>query len=238
MRTLSLSGVLVAAAACSLVFAPSALATNGDNGTVKIHDASTGEELRRNEPHVCTFYLDAFGFDAGQQVDWHIEAWAPKAGVKGETVESGSLTLDGSGHGRTGDLTLPDGHYKLFWTFEGEHGRAKHKVFWSACDTEPGGGHEPGGSGPGGSEEPGSSQPGERPSGGPSGTAPSAPADSASPASSAPAAPAAAAPGGSGGDLAVTGSSAPVGVLAGIAGALVVGGGYLVSRLGRAKKQP
>ncbi|RST10734.1 hypothetical protein [Streptomyces sp. WAC05374] len=229
MRTLSLSGVLVAAAACSLVFAPSALATNGDNGTVKIHDASTGEELRRNEPHVCTFYLDAFGFDAGQQVDWHIEAWAPKAGAKGETVESGSLTLDGSGHGRTGDLTLPDGHYKLFWTFEGEHGRAKHKVFWSACDTEPGGGHEPGGSGPG-SSGPGGSEPGERPSGGPSDTAPSAP--------SAPGAPAASAPGGSGGDLAETGSSAPVGVLAGIAGALVVGGGYLVSRLGRAKKQP
>lgn len=237
MRTLTLSGVLVAAAACSLVFAPSALATKGDNGTVKIHDASTGEELLKNEPHVCTFYLDAFGFDAGQQVEWHIEAWAPKAGVKGETVESGSLTLDGSGHGRTDDLTLPDGHYKLYWNFDGENGRAKHKVFWSACDAEPGG-HEPGGSEPGASE-PGASQPGERPSAEPSAAEPSAQTDGASPASSAPApAGAPAANGSAEGDLAETGSSAPVGILAGIAAALVVGGGYLVSRLGRAKKQP
>ncbi|MEV3990320.1 hypothetical protein AB0J57_15575 [Streptomyces sp. NPDC049837] len=232
MRTLTLSGVLVAAAACSLVFAPSALATKGDNGTVKIHDASTGEELHKNEPHVCTFYLDAFGFDAGQQVEWHIESWAPTADVKGETVESGSLTLDGSGHGRTDDLTLPDGHYKLFWNFDGENGRAKQKVFWSACDAEPGG-HEPGGA------EPGASQPGERPSAEPSAAKPSAQTDGTSPASSAPAAAGAPAANGSAeGDLAETGSSAPVGILAGIAAALVVGGGYLVSRLGRAKKQP
>jgi hypothetical protein len=33
--------------------APAAHATApGDNGTVKIHDAQTGEDLRRNEPHV------------------------------------------------------------------------------------------------------------------------------------------------------------------------------------------
>ena len=102
MRTLMSAGALVAAAALSLLAAPSALATPpGDNGTVKIHDATTGEELRKNEPHVCTFYLDAFGFDGRQQVDWHIEAWAPTADVKGETVKSGSLTLDGEGHGRT-----------------------------------------------------------------------------------------------------------------------------------------
>ncbi|CAM5742105.1 hypothetical protein SALBM311S_02082 [Streptomyces alboniger] len=91
----------------SAVTAPLAHATPlavgpGDNGTVKIHDATTGEELRRNEPHVCTFYLDAFGFDAVQQVDWHIEAWAPTADVKGETVKSGEIALDSDGHGRTG----------------------------------------------------------------------------------------------------------------------------------------
>ncbi|OKJ99711.1 hypothetical protein AMK26_27315 [Streptomyces sp. CB03234] len=239
MRILTPSSVLVTAAACSLLFPFTAWATPpGDNGTVKIHDAATGEELRKNEPHVCAFYLDAFGFDGGQEVDWHIEAWAPTAGVKGETVESGSLTLDGSGHGRTGDLTLPDGHYKLFWTFDGENGRAKQKVFWSACDAEPGGA-EHGGSGTGGSEagagKPDTEEPGERPSSEASADAPAAPAAAAG-ASSAPAAPA---PNGSaGGDLAETGSSAPVGVLAAIAAALVAGGAFLVSRLGRAKKQP
>ncbi|ORT58512.1 hypothetical protein [Streptomyces sp. CB03238] len=239
MRILTPSSVLVTAAACSLLFPFTAWATPpGDNGTVKIHDAGTGEELRKNEPHVCTFYLDAFGFDGGQEVDWHIEAWAPTAGVKGETVESGSLTLDGTGHGRTGDLTLPDGHYKLFWTFDGEHGRAKQKVFWSACDAEPGG-SENGGSEAGdekpGTKEPGASEPGERPSSEASADASAGPATAAG-ASSAPAAPS---PNGStGGDLAETGSSAPVGVLVGVAAALVAGGAYLVSRLGRAKNQP
>ena len=109
MRTLNRVGALSAVAAAALLSAPAAAHATapGDNGTVKIHDASTGEELRKNEPHVCEFYLDAFGFDSVQQVSWHIEAWAPTAAVKGETVKSGAITLDGEGHGRTADMTLP-----------------------------------------------------------------------------------------------------------------------------------
>lgn len=62
MRTLSRLGAVCAAASAVLLLAPAAHATPpGDNGTVKIHDASTGEELRRNEPHVCAFYLDEIG---------------------------------------------------------------------------------------------------------------------------------------------------------------------------------
>jgi len=34
-------------------------------------------------------------------------------------------------------MTLANGHYKLFWTFAGEHGIAKHKVFWVACKATP-----------------------------------------------------------------------------------------------------
>lgn len=135
MRTLTRAGALCAVAAAALLAAPTAAHATapGDNGTVKIHDATTGEKLRRNEPHVCTFYLDAFGFDAVQQVDWHIEAWAPTAATKGETVKTGAITLAADGHGRTEDLSLPDGHYKLFWNFDGEKGAAKHKVFWTDC---------------------------------------------------------------------------------------------------------
>ncbi|MER5463132.1 LPXTG cell wall anchor domain-containing protein [Streptomyces sp. NPDC002668] len=220
MRTLTSSGALVAAAALSLLTAPSALATPpGDNGTVKIHDAKTGDELRKNEPHVCSFYLDAFGFDAGQQVDWHIEAWAPTADVKGETVRSGSLTLDGDGHGRSTDLGLPDGHYKLFWNFDGEHGRAKHKVFWTDCageDSKPD--DKPSATA---SDKPGeqpSRQPGEQPS------TPAATAAGDSRPSTAPSAD------GTSGDLAETGNGAPVGMLAALAAALVAGGGYLLAR--------
>jgi LPXTG-motif cell wall-anchored protein len=227
MRTLSRFGAVCAAASAVLLLAPAAHATPpGDNGTVKIHDASTGEELRRNEPHVCTFYLDAFGFDGGQQVDWHIDAIPPSEN-KGETVESGALTLDAQGHGRSEDLSLPDGHYKLFWNFEGEKGSAKHKVFWTDCEDE----QEPGGATPSGSASPSSSSgASEAPSGEPGASAsPSSSVGGGVPASSSPSP-----QGGTDGDLAETGNGAPVGVLSGVAAALVAAGGFLVLRRRRA----
>jgi LPXTG-motif cell wall-anchored protein len=131
MRALPSVAVAVAAAAATVVFAPAALAAPGDNGTVKIHDAGTGGEDTSNDPHVCTFYLDAFKQDGGQKVSWQIVDQPPTG--KDKVEADGTITLDATGHGRTGDMTLPNGHYKLLWTFEGEHGKAKHKVFWVAC---------------------------------------------------------------------------------------------------------
>jgi len=220
MRTLFRAGALSAVAASAVLCLPAAAHATapGDNGTVKIHDSATGEELRRNEPHVCTFYLDAFGFDRAQQVDWHIEAWAPTAGVKGETVRSGALTLDGEGHGRTADLTLPDGHYKLFWTFAGEKGSAKHKVFWTDCgedETAP----SPSASVSASESASGSGSGSEAPDETPAAEA----APSASPS-----------PQGGEGDLAETGNGAPVGLLSAAAAALLGAGGYLVLRRRRA----
>ncbi|MFE2647570.1 LPXTG cell wall anchor domain-containing protein [Streptomyces nigra] len=210
MRTLFRAGALSAVAASAVLCLPAAAHATapGDNGTVKIHDSATGEELRRNEPHVCTFYLDAFGFDRAQQVDWHIEAWAPTAGDKGETVRSGALTLDGEGHGRTADLTLPDGHYKLFWNFAGEKGSAKHKVFWTDC------GEDATAPAPSASAS-ASEAPAETPA------AEAAPSSSPSPQ-------------GGEGDLAETGNGAPVGLLSAAAAALLGAGGYLVLRRRRA----
>ncbi|MGY5013287.1 LPXTG cell wall anchor domain-containing protein [Streptomyces sp. 900105755] len=230
MRTLIRAGALTAGVSAVLLLAPAAHATApGDNGTVKIHDAKTGEELRRNEPHVCTFYLDAFGFDTVQQVDWHIEAWAPTAATKGETVKSGAITLDAEGNGRTTDLSLPDGHYKLFWNFDGEKGAAKHKVFWTDCKDSPGGG---GGTTPSASVSPSSpSSPSSPASSSPSGPAGATAAPSASSGEGGAAPSAAASPSAQGGgDLAETGNSAPVGLLSGIAAALVAAGGYLALR--------
>jgi LPXTG-motif cell wall-anchored protein len=222
MRTLTRAGgtfAVVAAASAALLIAPSAQATApGDNGTVKIHDATTGEELRKNEPHVCTFYLDAFGFDGVQQVDWHIEAWAPTADVKGETVKSGELTLDTEGHGRTDDLSLPDGHYKLFWNFDGENGAAKHKVFWTDCEDENEGGTAPSASAS------------------PTSTSEASAAPASSPSSAAEASPSSSPSAQGGGDLAETGSSAPVGPLSAVAAALVGAGGYLVFRRRKASQ--
>ncbi|MEU9173332.1 LPXTG cell wall anchor domain-containing protein [Streptomyces sp. NPDC048420] len=229
MRTLTRFGVLSAVASAAFLVAPAAHATPpGDNGTVKIHDATTGEELRKNEPHVCTFYLDAFGFDAVQEVDWHIEAWAPTADVKGETVKSGEITLDADGHGRTDDLSLPDGHYKLFWNFEGENSQAaKHKVFWTDCSEEEGGG---------GTATPtasASGTPGSGESGSP-GADPSTDPSESTEAGASPSASSSASAQGSAGDLAETGNGAPVGLLAGVAAGLMAAGGYLVVRRRRA----
>ncbi|MCX5048737.1 MULTISPECIES: LPXTG cell wall anchor domain-containing protein [unclassified Streptomyces] len=227
MRTLTRAGALCAVAAAALLAAPTAAHATapGDNGTVKIHDATTGEKLRRNEPHVCTFYLDAFGFDAVQQVDWHIEAWAPTAATKGETVKTGAITLAADGHGRTEDLSLPDGHYKLFWNFDGEKGAAKHKVFWTDCKD----------SGEGGTATPVPSTSASPSASASASSSPSSEAGaSASPSSSAGEAAASASPQGGSGDLAETGNGAPVGLLSGAAAALVAAGGYLMVRRRRA----
>src|SRR5215831_10949985 len=106
-------------------------AKNGDNGTVKIHRSTTPVADPRNQPHVCSFYLDAFGFDPAQSVSWQIKSWPPTGDRT--VAASGVLSLDSTGAGHTGDMTLPDGHYKLFWNFTGEKGFAKQKVFWVAC---------------------------------------------------------------------------------------------------------
>jgi len=111
--------------------AATAAARPGDNGTVKIHRSTTAVTDRRNQPHVCIFYLDAFGFDPGQSISWRIESWPPTGDRS--VVLSNVLTLNASGGGRTANKALPNGHYKLFWNFTGEHGSAKHKVFWVNC---------------------------------------------------------------------------------------------------------
>ncbi|MFE7383988.1 LPXTG cell wall anchor domain-containing protein [Streptomyces zhihengii] len=241
MRTFLSAGALITAAALTAISAPAAHAvlpaTKGDNGTVKIHDATTGEELRNNEPKVCEFYLVAFKFDAGQKADWEIQAWANNDLDKGTVVESGSLTLDEEGHERTEDMKLPKGQYKLFWTFEGENGKAKHKVFKSRCeDVEPTPGTSeptPGTSEPtpGTSEPtPGTSEPTPGTSEPTPGTSEPTPGTSEpTPGTSTSAAPV---PGGddASGDLAETGNGAPLGLLAGLAAVLVAGGGYLLAR--------
>ncbi|MET9378366.1 LPXTG cell wall anchor domain-containing protein [Streptomyces sp. NPDC003035] len=248
-RTLISTGTVVTAVtAASLLLAPAASATKGpkddpkgDNGNVKIHDAKTGEYLHKNEPKVCTFYLDGFQFDGAQKVTWRIEGHAPTADLAG--IE-GSLTLDGSGHERTGDLSLPDGHYKLYWNFDGENGKAKHKTFWVDCPAgeEPAKPTEkpvePGKKPTKPAETPGTETPGTETTKPGASVAPSA-TPSATDSAAAGATPSAStstdAAAGSG-DLAETGSSAPVGILAAAAVALAGAGAFLVTRRRKAQQ--
>ncbi|MGW3819459.1 hypothetical protein [Streptomyces sp. NPDC005046] len=121
--------VTLAVAGTALLGAPAAVAAPGDNGDVKVHDSGTGFDDPREDPKVCHFYLDGFNFDPGQQVTWFIVT-QPLA-ADGANLR-GSLDLP-SGHGRTPELTLPDGQYKLTWRFVGQNGAGKSKVFKVEC---------------------------------------------------------------------------------------------------------
>lgn len=124
----TLAALTVAGAA--LLGAPAAVAAPGDNGDVKIHKSETPVDSQVNEPKVCQFYLDAFNFDGLQSVSWTIE---PQPPVADGVTHQGSIVIPASGHGWTDDLSLPNGQYKLTWTFEGENGAGKHKVFKVDC---------------------------------------------------------------------------------------------------------
>ncbi|MEU0933749.1 hypothetical protein [Embleya sp. NPDC005971] len=101
----------------------------GDNGDVKVHQSTTSPTDQSNEPKVCLFNLAAFNFDTLQSVTYTIVA--QPANTEG-TLLGGTITLvDGNGH--TPNLSLPNGQYKLVWTFEGEHGAGKQKVFKVDC---------------------------------------------------------------------------------------------------------
>ncbi|MFJ6522267.1 hypothetical protein ACIQJ4_28910 [Streptomyces filamentosus] len=123
--------------------APAAYAAPGDDGDVKIHKVGTPFDDQRNEPKVCRFYLAAFNFDKDQKVQWEI---VPQPDKADDPNLGGQLTLP-TGTGHTGPLALPDGMYKLTWTFEGENGAGKQKVFQVDC---PNGGGPGGPGGPGG----------------------------------------------------------------------------------------
>jgi len=135
VRTAALTGAAAALVLTGAVSASASASPKGDDGTVKVHRSATSPDDPRDEPHVCGFYLAGFRFDGGQQVTWRIVSWPPTGDRK--QVLAGALTLGADGHGRTADLSLPDGHYKLSWTFTGEHGRAKQKVFWVRCPGTP-----------------------------------------------------------------------------------------------------
>lgn len=137
MKARTASGVLaLLMGLVLLVFAgatPASADPPGFNGTVKIHEGATeAEPVMRNEPHVCTFHIHGFNFDAAAVGTWRIEGWPPTGGP----TTSGSWgPANTSGEWRSGVMTLPDGHYKLFFdqTAPAAPGGTKQKVFWVDC---------------------------------------------------------------------------------------------------------
>ncbi|MEU2119015.1 hypothetical protein ABZ567_25975 [Streptomyces sp. NPDC016459] len=155
-RPLSAAAAALTLSGIAFAGAPAAFAAPGDNGDVKIHHAGrpdepprTPEADQRNEPKVCTFYMSALGFDGLQLLNWTISPQPPKGGA----VRVGAITVDPAGNGYTPDIELPDGMYKVEWTWTGQQGAKKSKVFKVDCDhfTNPpngnNGGHHNGGNG-------------------------------------------------------------------------------------------
>ncbi|HEY3506222.1 MAG TPA: hypothetical protein VGN37_25970 [Actinocatenispora sp.] len=222
------SSRLVAVLAAALWLAGSVLgvsgaanAAPGDNGDVKIHASGTPVDDERDEPKACVFYLDAFHFDGVQQVTWHIDQQPPTGTSQ---VSQGTITLDPDGHGYTSDMTLPPGHYKLFWTWAGQRGASKSTVFTVDCASPTPRSFSPS-TGPSTSVSPSAS--------GSAGPGPSSSASGAAPVSPAPGT---SGPAGGGGALPDTGP--PVTALIAVAGVLVGVGALLRTWVRRRKAWP
>src|SRR2546423_11359789 len=80
----------------------------GNNGDVKIHDTTTAVEDHRNEPHVCSFYIDGFNFDARSNGMWRIERHAPTG--SGVPTSGTWGPADGTGHLHSATTTIHERH--------------------------------------------------------------------------------------------------------------------------------
>jgi hypothetical protein len=146
VTALAAAGMLMATTASIALADPP-----GNNGTVKIHDAS-GEPAPeiRNVPHVdgCSVQLHFFFGDGGQTGDWYIVSWPPTGDVDPDG-DDGTYTANSDGEAVEIANLNPQGptHYKLYWKGDEDH-LWKHKVFWlngrCGCPCGGGGGEEGG----------------------------------------------------------------------------------------------
>lgn len=138
-HTLIKTGGIALILALSITAGPHAAADDppGNNGHVKIHDPDTAVEDPRNEPHVCRFYVDGFGFDGSSSGQWWIQSWPP-TGDRTEVMRA-DWSANASGDWHSVTQSLPDGHYKLFAKQQEElaPGGNKQKVFWVECAAVP-----------------------------------------------------------------------------------------------------
>ncbi|MGW3558214.1 hypothetical protein ACWDNT_12735 [Streptomyces sp. NPDC000963] len=123
-----LAATLAATAAfggLALAGAPSAVAAPGDNGDIKVHKVGTPYGDLNDEARVCKFYLAAFNFDILDEVTWEITPQPPRPEVPSL---NGRVALN-TGMGHSSTLSLPEGQYRVTWTFPGAAATGKQKVF-------------------------------------------------------------------------------------------------------------
>lgn len=109
-------------------------AAPGNRGTVKIHDAATPDDDRREEPHVCEFRIVGFGFPADADLVVAIEGHGgPNAGAGAFTADLGAGAVAAEGDFALAGPALPDGTYRLTVENRTAPGGAKQKVFHVDC---------------------------------------------------------------------------------------------------------
>ena len=110
----------------------------GNKGTVKIHQDTTADDDRRNEPKVCEFRIIGFGFPEDSDIELSIEGHGgPNAGTGSFTATIDADDLTDAGDWAIDGPTLPDGMYKLSADNTTAPGKAKHKVFKVDCEEAP-----------------------------------------------------------------------------------------------------
>ncbi|MEU6163880.1 hypothetical protein [Streptomyces tanashiensis] len=132
----------LALGAVTLAGAPQAFAAPGDNGDVNVHRQGTRDTSQANDAQVgCIFRLAAFNFDGLQSIQWNIYEQSGRPGNQDVSLKNGNIAIDGNGDGHTDDITgLRTGMYKVEWTWEGQSGAEKSKVFRVECPPDNGNG--------------------------------------------------------------------------------------------------
>ncbi|WP_234531325.1 hypothetical protein [Streptomyces shenzhenensis] len=115
----------LAAAGASWVAAPNA-AAQGENGDIRVHRVGVPFGVSKDDPVVCSFYLDAVNFDDLSTITYTI---TPQPPLPTAASSGGAIQLAG-GAGHTDPLGLADGQYSLTWAL---NGRTKSKIFRVDC---------------------------------------------------------------------------------------------------------
>lgn len=145
LRAFFALGIVVALALVAAAAMPAM--SQGNSGTIKVHDGSGADPDERNEPHVTgDAFVEGFNMAAGEG-DLLLYSWPPT----GNMTLALATTWDGDDaepavHFLAGPFDLPCGHYRAFAyngdgpedPAEPQPGGAKKKTFWVDCETPPG----------------------------------------------------------------------------------------------------
>ncbi len=120
----------------------------GNNGTLKVHEIGTPSGTENNDPKVCAFNLEGFGFDRGQSgyLKFSTQGNDAPVGTAPEAIYSfGPTNAEGYAisrdfnNGRS-TINIPNGHYKVTLYGKDTAGnmnladvKAKSKVFKVEC---------------------------------------------------------------------------------------------------------